>query len=273
MLVKNKFILFLTTIFLLCGCSASNDRQCIRFDLCDYKNIDITADMYLVTDSELNTAMTMYAVSTDTGLEDYTGLTDAIVNQYFGYDTVIELKEKALLDIVSHRIIDAIYAKILSSSYMDFHYNDPIFEDYYARRLTSVEHQANQENMNISDFLKNHHQITEEAFKESEIDFYVTICIIKEILNSENHPIPQSEINSYRSNLALELGCSIDETHKSVLDEDLFYAIAESTIYELIEDWYMVDIHDAYDEARQSLDSFDLPSQCTAHLYSIVWTM
>lgn len=126
--------------------------------------------MYLVTDSELNTAMTMYAVSTDTGLEDYTGLTDAIVNQYFGYDTVIELKEKALLDIVSHRIIDAIYAKILSSSYMDFHYSDPTFEDYYARRLTSVEHQANQENMNISDFLKHYYQMTEEAFKESEID-------------------------------------------------------------------------------------------------------
>lgn len=260
MLVKNKFIVFLTAIFLLCGCSASNDRQYIRFDLCDYKNMDITADMYLVTDGELNTAMTMYAVSTDTGLEDYTGLTDEIVNLYFGYETVIELKEKALLDIVSHRIIDAVYAKILSSSYMDFHYSDPIFEDYYARRLASIEHQANQENMNISDFLEHYYQMTEESFKESEIDFYVTICIIKEILNQENHPIPQSEIDIYRSNLAQESGCTIDETHKSVLDEDLFYAIAESTIYELIEEWYMVDIHDAYDKARQSLGSFDLPS-------------
>lgn len=260
MLVKNKFIIFLATIFLLCGCAPSIDHQRIEFDLCDYKNMDITTDMYLVTDGELNTAMTMYAISTDAGLEDYTGLNDEIVNLYFGYETVIELKEKALWDIVSHRITDAVYARILSSSYMGFQYNDPIFEDYYARRLSSIEHLANQENMTIPLFLEHYYQMTEESFKESEVDFYVTICIIQEILNKENHPVPQSEIDSYRSNLAREFGCNTDQTHKSVLDEDIFYAIAKNTMYELIEEWYMADIHDAYDKTRQSLGSFDLPS-------------
>lgn len=256
MFTKCRMLAVITILLALCGCAVNTGTQYSDIHLCDYKTIAITEDMFLVSEADLNTAMTMYAISTDAELEDFTELTDEIVQHYFGVEGVIELREQALQDIVSHRIIDAVYAQILLNSHMDFNSNNLHFKRYYSNRISSIEYLAKQADMTVSEFLEQNYQMTEAEFKDSEIDFYVTVCIINEIFDAENHPDLQSDIDDYRSALAQQAGWPVEETYKIVLDEDLFYLIAESKMYELIAEWYAADICDAYTLARQSLTSF-----------------
>ena len=249
MVTKFKFVAVLMAIFVLCGCS-SNNIQSSDVHLCDYKNITVTEEMYEVSEADLDTALTMYAISTEESLEDHTALTDEIVRQYFGFESVPELREQALHDMVSHRIADAVYAEILLNSHMDFNPNDSNFKRYYSNRMSSIDYLSKQENETVAAFLEHTYQMTESEFKESEIDFYVTVCIVKEILNAENHSNLQDDIDRNRSYLAQELGCSIEETYNILLDEDLLYSIAESKIYELIFEWYAEEISDAYINVR-----------------------
>ncbi len=253
MLTKCRIFAIFTVLLVLCGCSGNKGTQPGNVHLCNYKNIAITEEMYLVSEADLNTAMTMYAISTDASLEDYTGLTDEIATKYYGYDTVIDLREQALLDIVSHRIVEAVYEQILMNSHMDFHANDSHFERYYSNRMSSIDFLSKQTGTTVALFLEHNYQMTVAEFTESEIDFYVTVCIIKEILDAENQSDLQTDIDSARSSIAQELGCSVDETYKILLDEDLFYSIAESKIHELIIEWYADDITAAYTAAKQAL--------------------
>lgn len=252
MFAKCRILIILICLLALCGCSAESRAKDNDIFLCDYKNVDIIEEMYSVSEADLNTAMTMYAISTDEVLEDYTDLTDAIVLHYYGYESVNELRERALWDIVSHRVIDAVYSQILLTSHMDFNSTDSHFENFYSNRMSSIDYLSKQENSTVSAFLENNYQMTETAFKEAEIDFYVTVCILKEILDIEGNPVLQADIDCSRSRLAQDLGCSVEETYKIVLDEDLIYTIAESKMSELILEWYEQDITDAYNTVKQS---------------------
>ena len=199
----------------------------------------------------------MYALSTDESLEDYTGLTDDIVKQYFGCETVIALREKALFDIVLHRIVGAVYEQIILTSHMDFYPDDPNFKSYYSNRIASIDYMAKQENSTIPEFLGQNYQMTTQQFRESEIDFYVTTCILKELFKAENHPDMQPDINRIRSELAQEIGCSADETYYYFLNEDIFYSIAENKMFDLISEWYSTEICDAYALVKQSLSAIE----------------
>lgn len=257
MFAKVKLCAVVIIIMALCGCSANNRTQCNEVYLCDYKDIDVTEEMYSVSEGDLNTAMTMYAISIDEGLEDHTGLTDEIVKQYWGYESVVELREQALLDIVSYRIVSAVYEQILLNSHMDFHPDDSRFESYYSNRMSSLAYLSKQNGTTIPVFLEKNYQMTESEFNESEIDFFVTICILKEILNAEKHPNLQPEMDHNRYSLAQELGCPITETYSVLLDEDLFYSIAESKMYEHISEWYATEIYDAYVTAKNALEAIE----------------
>ena len=256
MLNKYKVLVLLTFLLALCGCSVSNDSHANMVYLCDYKNINIPREAYWVSEADVNTAMTMYAISTDEDIEDYTGLTDEVVKQHFGYDSVIELRDHALFDIVSHRIIEAAYAQILTTSRMDFSYSDPLFSCYYSDRISAIEYLAEQDGTTVSAFVEENYQLSELEFKESEINFYVTICIIKEILAAEGRSDLQLDIEDYRHTIAHELGCSVEETYKYILNEDIFYSIAEIELCELIAEWYATDIREAYIKVKRSFDEF-----------------
>ena len=124
------------------------------------------------------------------------------------------------------------------------------------RRLATIEHEAKEENYNLDSFIEDCYGMTKSELREDEYTYFVTIVILKEILDRENASISQEEINDERNAIAQELECSVEETYQSVLDEDILYTLAENRVYELIAQWYQPNIEEAISSVSAKLNDF-----------------
>ena len=241
---------FLTII--LYGCS-TNPNPKYKFDLCNYKDLPVSEETYDVSIEDLNTSLSLYATTIDERFEDYTSLTDEIVKEHFGYNTVFEFKEYVLKEIITHRIVDSIYEKILTESRVSLR-DEAEFDDYYKRRLFTIEQEAKSEKTDINNYIKENKNMSISEFKEDECSFFVTILILKEILKSESASIPQQDIDNTRSTISSEMGFSLEESYQYILDEDIFYSLAETKMYDFIPQWYKATIDDAFYNVRSKLN-------------------
>ena len=227
--------LILGVLFIGCSGTASKDNEIV---LCNYYDMDIPDSVSFVSVDELNTALSMYAYALEIEeIKDYNDLTDAVVNEYIGYETVKELKEEALYNMIYHRVTDYVYEKLLTNSGVSL-VDDRSFNDYYTRRLDLIEKMAKENEVDKLEYITNEYKISESEYQESELDFFITINLLKELLRRESYEVTDEDVKDKRAEYASEEDVSIDDTRLILLDEDIMYIIAEERTYELISEWY-----------------------------------
>ncbi len=251
--------LFLASIVLvisivLFGCANTKPEPNYMIELCDYKNLSIDEDIYNVTTEDLQASMSLYANAIDDKYKDYTYLTDSIVKRNYDCETVSDFRNYVLREIITHRISDDVLNTVLTTSRISLK-DESEFNEYYNRRLAIIELEAKEEDKPLDSFIEEFYGMSKNELRENEYTYFLTIVILKEILDLENSSISQDEINDERNVIAQELECSVEETYKSVLDEDIIYTLAENRMYELIAQWYQLSIETAISSVSEKVNA------------------
>lgn len=246
-------VIMLFVCIVLYGCADTKLNTPYVIDLCDYKNVQIAEEVYDVPIEDLNASMTLYANAIDEKYEDYTYLTDEIVKENYDCETVSDFQSYVLKEIITHRISDSIMEKILTTSRVSVK-DETEFNDYYKKSIEAIEHEAKEQNCAIDSFIEQNYGMSMSELREDEYTYFVSIIILREILNKEDAAITQEDIDNERSEIAQEMDCSIEDTYQHVLDEDILYTLAENKMYDLIAQWYQSNIDDALSSMKAKLN-------------------
>lgn len=193
----------------VCGCAntETNKTALDYVDLCDYKSLDVSKEEYVVSDTDLSTAIQMHLSSLNIEASE---ISDDIAVEYFGCEDATAAKEMIKKEIVENRFYEAARDLILDSSQIiEF----PESSNNYVNNMVSMQKSfAEAEGISLSDYLDNSYEMTEEEFQEAALCGYGDIMILKAIAEKENYQINPEDRVAIIESTAEYVGMSTEET-------------------------------------------------------------
>lgn len=223
----------------VCGCARSktNKTALDYVDLCDYKSLEVPQEEYIVSDTDLSTAIQMHLSSLDIEASD---ISDEIAVEYFNCENAVAVKEMIKNEIVENRFYEAVRDMILESSkIVEF----PESSQKYVDNMVSVQTGlAEAEDLSLSDYLRDSYEMTEEEFREATLCGYADIMVFEAIAEKENYHISFAERNSVIEATAEYVGLTPEETIEIYGEEYFDCLLYEDFLKELIISTYRSDI-------------------------------
>lgn len=223
----------------VCGCtnSEANKTALDYVDLCDYKSLEVPADEYMVSDTDLSTAIQMYLSSLDIEASE---LSDNIAVEYFNCENAVAAKEMIKKEIIENRFYEAARDMILESSIIT---GFPEDSNAYVNNMVSAQKTfAEAEGVSLNEYLDSYYEMTEEEFREAAFCGYGDIMILKAIAEKENYTINSEERDSLIESTAESVGMPTEETLKLYSEEYFDCLLYEDFLRELIKTIYRADI-------------------------------
>ena len=243
---RQALSLLLCFIFLT-GCARPNA------DICEYRDIQITEDVYEVTSDDLDAAMGMYVYAAEDSIEDIHQLTDDIVERNFGVPSVLALKKLAIDEMVRHRIYEAVFDYILANSKVNLESLDT-YQRYVEKVSQQNEALAELEKMSTSELIEQTYQMTEDSYWEYEHTRYTELYLMQEILVENQIFVSEYDLETEWDKLADEEGLTIEEAKGIFLEEDILYSVLSEKFYSFILSCYSDIIQSACEEMHSKFN-------------------
>jgi len=209
--MKRIGALILICFILVCsvfGCDKSEaDKAALDYvELCNYKSLDVPRDEYVVSDTDLSTAIQMHLSSLDIEASE---ISDSIAVEYFGCENAVAVKEMIKKEIIENRFYEAARDLILeSSNIIEF----PESSDEYINNMISMQSSfAKADGVSLSDYLNSSYEMTEEEFREAALWGYGDIMILEAIAEKENYQITSEERANIIETTAEYIGLTSEE--------------------------------------------------------------
>ncbi len=219
----------------VCGCtnSEANKTALDYVDLCDYKSLEVPADEYMVSDTDLSTAIQMHMSSLNIEASE---LSDSIAVEYFNCKNANDVREMIKKEIIENRFYEAARDMILESSLI---IGFPEESKTYVNNMVSAQKAfAEAEGISLSEYLDSYYEMTEEEFREAALCGYGDIMILKAIAEKEKYEINSEERRSLIESTAEHIGMSTEETLNIYGEEYFDCLLYEEFLKELILDIY-----------------------------------
>ena len=223
----------------ICGCSNAKTNGTILdyVDLCDYKAIEVPKEEYMVSDTDLSTAIQMHMNSLNIEASE---LSDSIAVEYFNCENASAVKDMIKKEIIENRFYEAARDMILESSVIT---GFPEDSNTYVNSMVSAQKTfAEAEGISLSEYLDSYYEMTEEEFREAALCGYGDIMILKAIAEKENYKINSEERNHLIESTAESVGMSAEETLKLYGEEYFDCLLYEQFLKELIISTYSNEI-------------------------------
>lgn len=223
----------------ICGCAntETNKTALDYVDLCDYKSLDVSKEEYVVSDTDLSTAIQMHMSSLNIEASE---LSDSIAVEYFNCKNANAVREMIKKEIIENRFYEAARDMILESSLITGFPEDS--KTYVNNMVSSQKVFAEAEGISLSEYLDSYYKMTEEEFREAALCGYGDIMILKAIAEKEDYKINSEEYNNLIESTAEYVGISTEETVKLYGEEYFECLLYEDFLRELIKTIYRTDI-------------------------------
>lgn len=223
----------------VCGCTNSEANKTVLdyVDLCDYKSLEVPADEYMVSDTDLSTAIQMHMSSLNIEASE---LSDSIAVKYFNCKDAAAVRDMIKKEIIENRFYEVARDMILESSIITGFHED---SNAYVNNMVSAQKTfAEAEGVSLSEYLDSYYEMTEEEFREATLCGYGDIMILKAIAEKEEYEINSEEYNNLIESTAEYVGMSKEETVKLYGEEYFECLLYEEFLKELIQDIYSDEI-------------------------------
>lgn len=223
----------------ICGCSSTKTNGTVLdyVDLCDYKAIEVPKEEYMVSDTDLSTAIQMHMSSLNIEASE---LSDSIAVEYFNCKNANAVREMIKKEIIENRFYEAARDMILESSIITSFPEDS--KTYVNNMVSAQKTFAETEGISLSEYLDSYYEMTEEEFREAALCGYGDIMILKAIAEKEDYEINSEEYNNLIESTAEYIGMSTEETVKLYGEEYFECLLYEDFLRELIKTIYRTDI-------------------------------
>lgn len=223
----------------ICGCAntETNKTALDYVDLCDYKSLDVSKEEYVVSDTDLSTAIQMHMSSLNIEVSE---LSDSIAVEYFNCKNANAVREMIKKEIIENRFYEAARDMILESSLITGFPEDS--KTYVNNMVSAQKVFAEAEGISLSEYLDSYYKMTEEEFREAALCGYGDIMILKAIAEKEDYKINSEEYNNLIESTAEYVGMSTEETVKLYGEEYFECLLYEDFLRELIKTIYRTDI-------------------------------
>lgn len=223
----------------ICGCSGvkTNGTVLDYVELCDYKAIEVPKEEYVVSGTDLSTAIQMHMNSLNIEASE---LSDSIAVEYFNCKNANAVREMIKKEIVENRFYEAARDIILESSLIIGFPEDS--QTYVNNMVSAQKILAEAEGISLSEYLDSYYEMTEKEFREAALCGYGDIMILKAIAEKENYEINSEEYNNLIKSTAEYVGMSTEETVKLYGEEYFECLIYEDFLKKMILDIYSDEI-------------------------------
>lgn len=223
----------------ICGCAntETNKTALDYVDLCDYKSLDVSKEEYVVSDTDLSTAIQMHMSSLNIEASE---LSDSIAVEYFNCKNANAVREMIKKEIIENRFYEVARDMILESSLITGFPEDS--KTYVNNMVSAQKVFAEAEGISLSEYLDSYYKMTEEEFREAALCGYGDIMILKAIAEKEDYKINSEEYNNLIESTAEYVGMSTEETVKLYGEEYFECLLYEDFLRELIKTIYRTDI-------------------------------
>lgn len=223
----------------ICGCAntETNKTALDYVDLCDYKSLEVSKEEYVVSDTDLSTAIQMHMSSLNIEASE---LSDSIAVEYFNCQNANAVREMIKKEIIENRFYEAARDMILESSLITGFPEDS--KTYVNNMVSAQKVFAEAEGISLSEYLDSYYKMTEEEFREAALCGYGDIMILKAIAEKEDYKINSEEYNNLIESTAEYVGMSTEETVKLYGEEYFECLLYEDFLRELIKTIYRTDI-------------------------------
>lgn len=232
-------LLFCVLVCSICGCSSTKATKTVLdyVDLCDYKAIEVPKEEYMVSDTDISTAIQMHMNSLNIEASE---LSDSIAVEYFNCENASAVRTMIKKEIIENRFYEAARDMILEFSIIT---SFPENSNAYVDNMVSAQKTfAEAEGVSLNEYLNSYYEMTEEEFREAALCGYGDIMILKAVAEKENYTIDVEERNSLIESTAEYVGMSTEETLKLYGEEYFDCLLYEDFLRELITSIYRSDI-------------------------------
>lgn len=206
-------------------------------ELCDYKSLEVPEEEYMVSDTDLSTAIQMYMNSMDIEASE---LSDSIAVEYFNCKNANAVREMIKKEIIENRFYEAARDLILESSLIIAFPEDS--KTYVNNMVSTQKAFAEAEGISLSEYLDSYYEMTEEEFREATLWGYADIMILKAIAENENYQITLAERTNIIETTAEHVGFTPEEAVETYGEEYFDCLLYEDFLRELITSIYRSDI-------------------------------
>jgi len=224
-------LLFCVLVCSICGCSSTKTTETVLdyVDLCDYKAIEVPKEEYMVSDTDISTAIQMHMNSLNIEASE---LSDSIAVEYFNCENASAVRTMIKKEIIENRFYEAARDMILESSIIT---SFPENSNAYVDNMVSAQKTfAEAEGVSLNEYLNSYYEMTEEEFREAALCGYGDIMILKAVAEKEKYQINPEDRVALIESTAEYVGMSVEETLNTYGEEYFDCLLYEEFLKELI---------------------------------------
>lgn len=222
---------FVVLITVFSGCTSNDKVNEISdyVELCNYLDLKIPTEEYVVSDKDLNTAIKLNLSEFNT---DVTKLTDEVAKEYFGVAGATTAKLQIKREIVENRFFEAIRDYIFNNSkIIKF---PPYCKEYVDKLVETHKSCAEEQNVDIEEYFLNTFDMTESEYREAALWGYADYMILKAIAEQEGYSISKEERDDLIKHTAEFDGITYNEAVELYGYEYFDYLLYEANLKKIV---------------------------------------